>query len=689
MGFHGPPPRTHGFPWAPMGWVLGNPIPASQPLRIPSNPAGPKFWAQDKKGFSGAGKAASESVPRWYTTTVDYAACTPSVVRVKAGDYPDGDKTDTNQAASMDHSWEKGWLKLFFSSIIDDNAPKLASLTDEGDRKMNCADFNNYIFDSGTQNLILDVFNGLPSKDLLNLDYIGMTKHLNGDCKAAVSNSERHLRTAVPREIALDVTGPDIKTAIDNMNKKFAMLEKIRLGVHMTNLDENKRLADKTNNRLHSLIQGLDKSLASKYPNVIPFHEENWFFTRQFQSFMDNLVTDSPGNIRGEVKGYAYQLIDDITLKMNTLAARTSELDDKVPGEWRDLQTKWSYYKVLGPETWDVRLSWSWGCGRKRDGTPQVCELPPQSSKTSVTPSTASGGSPSTTQNTDIESTITSISSSTASKESPSTTKNINATSTSAKPSQTSSSVSTTLSSASTSQGPNGTTSSFVTSTRTTSCTYIKPTLTGAGPYCVYYGGPKVQDKCDCDDGKTYAPYKGGDECQPICPLTSPADGYSEMQPPPTTTAFQPFTTTDVVGNVQVCTSTSKHADGIPGTACLGPTIHTEVPDLSPTPTPTPTPTPITPRADCRVALDFAWYDVTIITNDWVTDNGERLKAEERGCGLMKDWKVKQIQWRADDGSWTATQQMTFTLPWTIAGGCVERAIASAGGPSGLQCINE
>ncbi|KAI1756052.1 hypothetical protein F4782DRAFT_484642 [Xylaria castorea] len=99
---------------------------------------------------------------------------------------------------------------------------------------------------------------------------------------------------------------------------------------------------------------------------------------------------------------------------------------------------------------------------------------------------------------------------------------------------------------------------------------------------------------------------------------------------------------------------------------------------------------PVTSEADCLVVDDGAvfplWYDVTIVTNNWITDNGEKLKSEEKGCGAMTAWSVKDINEKSADGSWTATHMFTFTLPLTVKSGCVERAIGSAGGPSGLKC---
>lgn len=99
---------------------------------------------------------------------------------------------------------------------------------------------------------------------------------------------------------------------------------------------------------------------------------------------------------------------------------------------------------------------------------------------------------------------------------------------------------------------------------------------------------------------------------------------------------------------------------------------------------------PIKPRADCLVIDDGVfvpmWYEVSIVTNNFIEDGGSKLKSEEKGCGAMTAWKKHDINIRSEDGSWTAVNEFTFTLPITISSGCVERAIASAGGPKDLRC---
>ncbi|KAF5543692.1 factor for adipocyte [Fusarium phyllophilum] len=100
------------------------------------------------------------------------------------------------------------------------------------------------------------------------------------------------------------------------------------------------------------------------------------------------------------------------------------------------------------------------------------------------------------------------------------------------------------------------------------------------------------------------------------------------------------------------------------------------------------------PQAACELVEDGLaiplFYTVTIVANgySWIDDDGKKLKNEEEGCGAMTDWHSSAIEVETGDG-WTARHRFTFTLPITIKAGCVERAIASAGGPSDLQCDNK
>lgn len=64
----------------------------------------------------------------------------------------------------------------------------------------------------------------------------------------------------------------------------------------------------------------------------------------------------------------------------------------------------------------------------------------------------------------------------------------------------------------------------------------------------------------------------------------------------------------------------------------------------------------------------------------WATDGGGELKKEEKGCGALTGW-----DWHSATPS--SYPLVYFNLPTLIKAGCVERAIASAGGPK-ISCVD-
>ena len=93
------------------------------------------------------------------------------------------------------------------------------------------------------------------------------------------------------------------------------------------------------------------------------------------------------------------------------------------------------------------------------------------------------------------------------------------------------------------------------------------------------------------------------------------------------------------------------------------------------------------PSAGCYIIEDDGWGDSAFAVfgiNDWAGD-GEALFNEESGCGILSGW-----QWHTDDqqefqGKLRNTQCAIFGLSF-FKGGCVERAVKAAGGPTDLDC---
>lgn len=83
----------------------------------------------------------------------------------------------------------------------------------------------------------------------------------------------------------------------------------------------------------------------------------------------------------------------------------------------------------------------------------------------------------------------------------------------------------------------------------------------------------------------------------------------------------------------------------------------------------------IIPLASCDLYDDALWYDITILTNDWGTDEESNPKSEESGCGDLLSWDYIEVNLPGElwGGDFTATRQATFTLPLIFAAGCVRR----------------
>lgn len=89
-----------------------------------------------------------------------------------------------------------------------------------------------------------------------------------------------------------------------------------------------------------------------------------------------------------------------------------------------------------------------------------------------------------------------------------------------------------------------------------------------------------------------------------------------------------------------------------------------------------------TPEADCAFwdagfAYEFEIYNIW----NWAADGGDSLHEEEDGCGALTGW-----EWT--DATDDYLPKVYFYLPFIMKEGCVERAIASAGGPE-ISCVGQ
>ncbi len=167
-------------------------------------------------------------------------------------------------------------------------------------------------------------------------------------------------------------------------------------------------------------------------------------------------------------------------------------------------------------------------------------------------------------------------------------------------------------------------------------------------------------------------------------------------------TVAYPYTYTDILsGPIIACkSSTLQNAAGFQLTECAGAqtTVGTDsaiyssyvkaTKAYSTLKTPTKS-TSARPSASKAITGNCAFWDEALYwtfevynINGWAGDNGDSLHKQEDGCGDLTSWS-----W--ETGDLGNDQHAYFNLPFFIKSGCVERAIKSAGGPSGLSCSPE
>jgi hypothetical protein len=96
------------------------------------------------------------------------------------------------------------------------------------------------------------------------------------------------------------------------------------------------------------------------------------------------------------------------------------------------------------------------------------------------------------------------------------------------------------------------------------------------------------------------------------------------------------------------------------------------------------------PSAGCWILADDGFGDSAFAVygiNGWAGDDGSALQNQENGCGIVSGWAWVMGGQDEFEGQLRSTEYATFGLSF-FKGGCVERAVASAGGPptSQLQC---
>ncbi|KAI9818375.1 MAG: hypothetical protein M1827_000433 [Pycnora praestabilis] len=99
-----------------------------------------------------------------------------------------------------------------------------------------------------------------------------------------------------------------------------------------------------------------------------------------------------------------------------------------------------------------------------------------------------------------------------------------------------------------------------------------------------------------------------------------------------------------------------------------------------------------TPSADCAFWDEALFYIFEVYNiNGWIGSDGSGLQSSTNGDGLenQEDGYSDLTGWQWSIDTTCGLSTAYFNLPFLNKAGCVERAIASAGGPTRLSCMEK
>ncbi|KAI1169459.1 hypothetical protein F4777DRAFT_222122 [Nemania sp. FL0916] len=340
----------------------------------------------------------------------------PTVTRVDAAAfitasaYTDlsGKEISNNKMCSLDHAYEKSWIRDFLKQLIDTNT---------GGGKLSCADFNEFFFPKGPsgnqcqQNRLQPIWDSIASEK--NLYFVAMSQYVNGDGKG------KFFQDATNPLPQLFINDPQFaiannnrwkwpsgmsstqKSANDTIRSIFyGYFETVLLGALEMKSEPMLDLIDRTNNRIYDALLNHDAYVA-KNPSMFP-HHGNWqtaFGSNGIAGAYKNYMTKTVLPQITEPPGYLTSLWKFIKA---AIAASKSlpdvETDSQDPNkageyfpEWQTFQTFANevdnIYLNSGTYDWEYTFSFKWDKKNKRevDTEELSCPLSPSDGATSTT----------------------------------------------------------------------------------------------------------------------------------------------------------------------------------------------------------------------------------------------------------------------------------------------------------------
>ncbi|KAF2218283.1 hypothetical protein BDZ85DRAFT_299667 [Elsinoe ampelina] len=314
-------------------------------VRLPRWPGGPALLKSDTSSKPDA-SLGFESMDRWYVAGL--SGCIPTISKVSGQQLKDNAEqykllTPANVVPTLDHAYEKGWLRAFFDTMFNAD---------------NCGPMTSLLFRQCTN--LQNIFDGLAGPE--HLDFLGMSHYANNRWKAMIMQDQ--LATLTSKYRAWKVGAgyvwsghgyPENKdglppAATKVLGAKLDLVVRVVGGSLLMRTPTNMPLMQATNNRLYGLLLRLDSELGQ---DLVAAQVGFASFADRYKTYMDDFAAG-----KNEAVALVRELIS--TTEKDIEASRV--LPDVVEDELQIYSSKLNELKafVANEDQWAFSLQWEW-----------------------------------------------------------------------------------------------------------------------------------------------------------------------------------------------------------------------------------------------------------------------------------------------------------------------------------------
>ncbi|KAF2152160.1 hypothetical protein K461DRAFT_294997 [Myriangium duriaei CBS 260.36] len=310
-------------------------------IQWPPHPPGLRFLRDDQA--NGHKFPRHQSIDRWYVAQlVDHQ---PRIRKISATQWyqqqSDLETVSTqNSIPSIDHAYERWWLKSFFERVIM--------------RPEKCVPLNRLFFEYGPY--LQDIFNGVAGP-ATQAELVGMSQYVNSFFKAEVMGPRHEFtfQRFMSATYAIDRNskwqGSNERFTIpEKLDRKLGYLERIISGCQVMKIKSMIPYMQITNQRIYGLLRNMDQKLGSKIRRAnVGFSA----FAPLYKAYMEQLACEKMAVI-----GHVYRLADQVSRDLRT-AGNLRGADTAALSRWRCILER--HKEVIArPQSWRFAIDWDW-----------------------------------------------------------------------------------------------------------------------------------------------------------------------------------------------------------------------------------------------------------------------------------------------------------------------------------------